>query len=51
MSEPEPNIQYQKAPDVCALGMTLVRSPNLPDLDKYVLTATKSHSLSNGFAT
>jgi len=51
VSESEANTWYKLAPDVCAQGMTLDPSANLPNLDKYVLSATKSHSLSNGFAT
>lgn len=31
--------------------MALDLSLNLPNLDKYVLSAAKSHSLNNGFVT
>ena len=50
-SEPEPDTWYLSAPDACVQGMTLEPSANLPNLHKYVLSATKSHSLNNGFAT
>jgi hypothetical protein len=51
VSESEPNTWHIGAPQACARGMTLDPSANLPNLDKYVLSATKSHSLNNGFAT
>ena len=50
-SEPEPNTRRVCEPQLGAQGMTLGPQANLPNLDKYVLSATKSHSLSNGFAT
>ena len=50
-SESEPNTWFLTAPDACVQGMTLEQSANLPNLHKYVLSATKSHSLNNGFAT
>ncbi len=51
VSESEPNTRHLCAPQACAQGMHLDPSVNLPNLDKYVLSAAKSHSLSNGFAT
>jgi len=50
-SEPEPNTRCLCMTQVCARGMPLNPATNLLNLDKYVLSATKSHSLSNGFAT
>ena len=51
VKEPEPNTWHLCAPQSRAQGIVLDPAANLPNLDKYVLSATKSHSLSIGFAT
>jgi hypothetical protein len=51
LNESQPKYRHSRTAQSLTIGIARNPSANLPDLDKYVLTVRKPHSLSNGFAT